>query len=197
MNVAATLENCFAGCASRPKAADGCDPFELVKTFGTRVFSIAKQITQNDEVAGDVLIEAFLEVCPDLDGCEEDDLVWLRLMAVVVREAFSKLRNRDEDHPRQDQVDPSEDLLTRELLVWGDYYQPGDPPEGRTRVLEHGLRSLDPMGRTVFVLKDIGGISVEHIARIVNRSAAAVEVCLLRARLRLGEMLTQQRRAQP
>jgi DNA-directed RNA polymerase specialized sigma24 family protein len=52
------------------------------------------------------------------------------------------------------------------------------------------------MCRTVFVLKDIEGISIEHVATIVNRSVAAVEVCLLRARLRLGEMLTQQTRQQ-
>ena len=34
--------------------------------------------------------------------------------------------------------------------------------------------------------------SVEHIAEIVNRSVAAVEVYLLRARLQLREMLTRE-----
>lgn len=38
--------------------------------------------------------------------------------------------------------------------------------------------------------------SVEHIATIVNRSVAAVEVCLLRARLQLREMLTRHMRQQ-
>jgi RNA polymerase sigma-70 factor (ECF subfamily) len=52
------------------------------------------------------------------------------------------------------------------------------------------------MCRTVFVLRDIEEISVEHIARIVNRSVAAVDVCLLRARLQLREMLTRQMRQQ-
>lgn len=192
MNVAVTsLDSFGACCAARAKTAHGCDPFELVRAFGPRVFSIARHITQNDDDAGDVLIEAFIEVCPDPDGCRDDETVWLQLVAVAVREAFSKLRARGEDRPRGDQVDPCEELLMRELFVWGDSYQPRDSPEGKTRVLEHGLRSLDPMCRAAFVLKDIGGISVEHIAPIVNRSVAAVEVCLLRARLQLGEMLAQ------
>jgi DNA-directed RNA polymerase specialized sigma24 family protein len=135
MNMAAISVNSFdAGCAGRPKAEDGCDAVEMVRAFGARVFSIAKHITQNDDDAGDVLIEAFLEVCPDLDGCRDDEEVWLRLATAAVREAFSKLRNRGEDRPFLDRV-----------------VDPG--PEGTTRVLEHGLWSLDPMCRTVFVLK--------------------------------------------
>jgi len=42
------------------------------------------------------------------------------------------------------------------------------------------------MCRTVFALRDIEEITVEQIATMVNRSVAAVEVCLLRARLLLS-----------
>jgi RNA polymerase sigma-70 factor, ECF subfamily len=190
MNTVAISGNSFkAGCIASPKATGNYDPLALVKAFGPRVFSIAKHITQNEDDAGNVLIEAFLEVCPDLDLYGGDEKVWLRLVTVAVKDAFSKLRARGEN---QDQVDPREELLMRELFIWGDSYQPRNSPEGRTRVLEHGLRSLDPMCRTVFVLKDIEGISVEHIAPIVNRSVPAVEVCLLRARLRLAEMMRHQ-----
>ena len=86
--------------------------------------------------------------------------------------------------------------MIRQFFVWGDNYQQGYSSERATCVLEHGLRSLDPMCRTVFVLRDIEEISVENIAKTVNRSVAAVEVCLLRARLQLREMLAQQTRHQ-
>jgi DNA-directed RNA polymerase specialized sigma24 family protein len=52
------------------------------------------------------------------------------------------------------------------------------------------------MCRTLFVLRDIEDISVRHIAAIVNRSVAAVEICLLRARLQLREFLAAQMRVQ-
>jgi len=195
MNTTVIPGNSFeAGWAGRPQAVGGCASFELVKAFGDRIYSIAKHITQNDEAAEDVLIETFLEVRSDLDGCLDDEKVWLRLVTIAVRKAFSKLHNRGEGSPVLDRAANSyEDLVVREFSVWGDNYQQRDSRE-RTTVLEFGLRSLDPMCRTVFVLRDIEKISVERIAKIVNRCVAAVEVCLLRARLQLRDTLTQQMR---
>ena len=193
MNTTVISENSFeAGWVG-----GGCSSFEPVKAFGDRIYSIAKHITQNDDAAEDVLIETFLEVCSDLDGCREDEKIWLRLVTIAVREAFSKLHNRGEGRRLLDRVpDSCEDLVVREFSVWGDDYQQHYSRERTTCVLEQGLRSLDPMCRTVFVLRDIEEISVEHIAGIVNRCVAAVEICLLRARLQLREFLAGQMRLQ-
>jgi RNA polymerase sigma-70 factor (ECF subfamily) len=186
-----------AGWVGRSKAGSGCTSFDLVNAFGSRIYSIAKHITQNDDAAEDVLIETFLEVCSDLDGCQEDEKVWVRLVTIAVRGAFSKLHNRGEGRQVLGRVaESSEDLVVCEVSVLGDNYHQRYSRERTTRVLEHGLRSLDPMCRTVFVLRDIEEFSVEHIAKIVNCSVAAVKVCLRRARLHLREMLTRQRRQQ-
>jgi RNA polymerase sigma-70 factor, ECF subfamily len=176
----------------RPKPSDDRACSEMVNTFGGRVFSIAKQITQNDADAEDVLIETFLEVCPDLDRCSEYEDLWLRFVAVTVRGALSKLRARGQDLPLFDQVAfASEDLVIREFSPWGDHDQQHGCPERTTRLLEHGLRSLDPLSRAVFVLWDIEEIPAEHVAEIVNRSAEVVKVYLLRARLQLREILAR------
>jgi RNA polymerase sigma factor (sigma-70 family) len=170
----------------------GWASFELVKVFGDRIYSLARHITQNDDAAEDVLIETFLEVCSELDGCQEDEKVGLRLVTIAIRKFFSKLHNRVEGPRLLDGAADSYDgLVLRELSIWGDNYQQRYSRARTARVLEHGLRSLDPMCRTVFVLGDIEEIPVEHIAKIVNRGVAAVEVCLLRARLQLREMLVE------
>lgn len=119
------------------------------------------------------------------------------VVTIAVRGAFSKLHNRGESRQVLGRVaDSFEDLVVCEFSVWRDNYHQRYSRERTTRVLEHGLRSLDPMCRTVFVLRDIEEFSVEHIAKIVNCSVAAVKVCLRRARLHLREMLTRQRRQQ-
>jgi RNA polymerase sigma factor (sigma-70 family) len=198
MNTTTISENGFeAGWVGPPKAVSGCTSLELVKAFGDRIYSIAKHITQNDDAAGDVLIQTFLEVCSDLDGCQEDEKVWLRLVTIAVREAFSRLHNRGEGRRLLDPVaDSYEDLVVCEFSVWEDNYHQRYSRERTTRVLEHGIRSLNPMCRTVFVLRDIEKISVEHTAKIVSCSVAAVKVCLLSARLHLREMLARQMRQQ-
>jgi RNA polymerase sigma-70 factor (ECF subfamily) len=198
MNTTVISENSFeAGCFGRPKALGGCASFGLVKAFGDRIYSIARHITQNDDAAEDVLIETFLEACSGLDGRQEDEKVWLRLVTIAVRGVFSKLHNRGEGRQVLGRVaDFSEDLVVCEFSVWEDNYHQRYSRERTTRVLERGLQSLDPMCRTVFVLRDIEEFSVEHIAKIVNCSVAAVKVCLRRARLQLRETLTRQMRQQ-
>ena len=191
MNATMISENSLgAGWVGRPKAVGGCTALELVRAFGDRIYSIAKHIAQNDDAAGDVLIKTFLEVCSDLDGCQEGEKVWLRLVTIAVREAFSKLHNRGEGRRILDRAaDSYEDLMVCDFSVWRDNRPQRCSWERTTRVLEQGLRSLDPMCRTVFVLRDIEEFSVEHIAKIVNCSVAAVKVCLRRARLLLREIV--------
>jgi RNA polymerase sigma-70 factor, ECF subfamily len=192
-------ENAFeAGRGGRSKAAGGCDCFELVRAFGDRIYSIANHITQSEDDAGDVLIDAFLQVCSDSDGCQDHEKIWLRLVTIAVRGAFSKLYSRREGTPPLDGIaDSREDLVVLELSVWGDTCQDRVSQAQTTGKLEQSLRSLDAMCRTVFVLRDIEEISVGQIASIVGRSVAAVEVCLLRARLQLRETLARQMRQHP
>lgn len=194
MNTTVSAANSFeGGWVGRPMG--GCSSFELAKAFGGRIYSIAKHITQNDDAAEYVLIETFLKACSVLDGCPESK-VWFRLVAIAVGEAFSKLDHRGEGRGFSDRAtDSYEDLVVRECAVWGTWGESEKQSSSRertTRVLERGLRSLDPMCRTVFVLRDMEEIPVAHIAEIVNRSKPAVEVCLLRARLQLREMLNVQ-----
>jgi RNA polymerase sigma-70 factor, ECF subfamily len=178
--------------AGHTKARENWALSELLKLFGRRVFSIAKHITQNDGDAEDVLIETFLEVCSDWDGCEEDEEFWVRLLTIAVKKAFLRPHRWGEGGPRLDEVVEScEDVVIRELSVWGNSNQQHDPREPAS-ILEHGMRSLDPMCRAVFVLHDIEEISVELVAEILSRSVPAVKVCLLRARLQLRDVLTSE-----
>ncbi len=169
-------------------------PFGLVKAFGNRVFSIAKHITQNDEDAENVWVETFLAVYADSEEWDGEEELWLRIVTVTVREAFSNIRKRVAVPHLAEGPGFCEDVVIRELSVWEDDYPQRYSKEEMTKVLESGLRSLEPMARTVFVLRDIEQISVDRIARIVNRSVPAVEVCLLRARLQLREALACQMR---
>ena len=187
MTLPTSIEASWIRCA---KAGNDNAFFEFVKAFGRRIFRIAKYITQNDEDAEDVLVETFLKVRSDLDECREDEFsAWL--VRTAISEAFWKLHNHSESHTILDDVDPCEGLVVREISVWGNDYQERYSAEQTTEILEDALRSLDPMCRAVFVLRDIEAISVEQTAQVLNLSSAAVAVRLLRARLQLREMLTR------
>src|SRR5215831_14593952 len=102
---------------STSQAVNGWTSSELVKSFGDRVFSIAKHITQNDDDTEDVLIETLLEACFNLDEHRETAELWLRLVTIAAREAFSKLRKRDGGFPLDQGAESCDDLVIRAFSV--------------------------------------------------------------------------------
>jgi RNA polymerase sigma-70 factor (ECF subfamily) len=59
------------------------------------------------------------------------------------------------------------------------------------RLIENALEQLDERHRSVFILRDVEGLSIAETADALRLSEANVKVRLLRARLKLRELLTR------
>jgi RNA polymerase sigma-70 factor (ECF subfamily) len=57
--------------------------------------------------------------------------------------------------------------------------------------LDESLNQLDTKLRTVFLLRDVEGLSIKETAQALGLSEANTKVRLLRARLQLRELLTR------
>lgn len=169
-------------------AGEGADCFDLVKMFGRRILRLAKYITESDADAEAVLVETFLKACADGSGSRDNEGMRVRLATIAVREALAKRCYRGhaegEDNLR-------EDVVMREIFVWGDNYRHHHSPEQTADILEQAMWSLDPICRAVFILRDIEEIPIEQTALALNCSVPALEACLLRARLQLREQLAR------
>jgi RNA polymerase sigma-70 factor, ECF subfamily len=179
---------------SRAKAGDTSAFSELVKQYDRRVFRMAKQITQNDEDAEDVLQETFLKAYSHLDDFQGNSRFYTWLVRIAVNEALMKLRKRRSDRmvPLDDPIDTGEDELPREVAVWDENPEEKYSREELGEILEEAVQSLKPAYRTVFVLRDIEELSIEDTAEALGLSISAVKSRLLRARLQLREKLTRQ-----
>ena len=83
-----------AALVARAKAGDMEAFTDLVKHYDRRVFRMAKQITQNDEDAEDVLQETFLKAYSHLDDFQGNSKFYTWLVRIAVNEALMKLRKR-------------------------------------------------------------------------------------------------------
>ena len=166
-------------------AGDSADCFDLVKMFGSRIFRLAKYITESDADAEEVLVETFLKACADGNGSRAGEGMRVRLATIAVGKALAKRSYRG--HAEAEDT-LREDVVIREIFVWGDNHH---SPEQTGEILEQAMWSLDPICRAVFVLRDIEEIPVEQTAHALNRSVPALEACLLRARLQLREKLAR------
>lgn len=183
-----------AALVTRAKAGDASAFSELVRHYDRRVFRMAKQITQNDDDAEDVLQEAFLKAYTHLDDFQGNSKFYTWIVRIAVNEALMKLRKRRSDRsvPLDEPIDTGEDEVPREIAVWDENPEETYSREELAELLDQAVQSLKPAYRTVFVLRDIEEMSIEETAEALGLSISAVKSRLLRARLQLREKLTRQ-----
>ena len=188
--LAASEESLLVGKA---QAGDPSAFGELVNRYQNKIYRIAKNITQNDEDAEDVLQEAFLKAYEHLDGFQGNSRFYTWIVRIAVNEALMKLRKRKGDRTvsLDEPVDTGEEMVNREIAVWEDNPEQRYSHEEMQKILDEAVDSLKPDFRAVFVLRDIEEMSTEETADALGVSIPAVKSRLLRARLALREKLTR------
>jgi RNA polymerase sigma-70 factor (ECF subfamily) len=112
------------------------------------------------------------------------------LFRITANQALMKLRKRRTtiDVSLDEAFQEDEDILPREVADWAPN------PEELCRVSElrdiliKAIEELRPILRTVFVLRDVEGLSIDQTAEALDLSPSAVKTRLWRARLQLREL---------
>ena len=182
-----------AALVERAKSGENWAYTELVSRYNRKIFRMAKQITQSDEDAEDVLQEAFFKAYQHLNDFHGNSKFYTWLVRIAVNEALMKLRKRKSDKTvsLDEELDTGEETITREIAVWdGDPEQKYSQTELKT-ILDEAIDGLKPSFRSVFLLRDVEELSTEETAESLGLSIPAVKSRLLRARLELREKLTR------
>ena len=166
---------------------------ELVRRYDRNVFRIAQHITHNREDAEDVVQDAFLKAYGNLGQFQGQSKFYTWLVRIAVNEALMKLRrikpgrtvSLDED------VKTDEDTLPREVADWSPNPEQQYNQAELRDILSRTIQGLPTSFRTVFVLRDVEGLSTEETAEALDLSIPAVKSRLLRARLQLRERLNR------
>jgi len=165
----------------------------LVRRYEGKIFRLAQHVTQNREDAEDVLQETFLKAYEHLDQFKGDSKFYTWIVRIAVNQALMKLRRRktDKSVSLDETIDTGEDTVVREIAAWGEDPEQRFSREELGEILDGAIEGLDPLYRSVFVLRDIEELSTEETADALGLSVPAVKSRLLRARLQLREKLTR------
>lgn len=166
---------------------------QLVNRYDRNVFRIAQHITRNREDAEDVVQEAFLKAYGNLSHFQEQSKFYTWLVRIAVNEALMKLRRRRPERmvSLDEDVKTDEDSIPREVADWSPNPEQQFDQAELKEILTKTINGLPPSFRTVFVLRDVEGLSTEETAEALNLSIPAVKSRLLRARLQLRERLSK------
>ena len=166
---------------------------ELVNRYERNIYRLARHITQHDEDAEDVLQETFLKAYSNLGQFQGASKFYTWLVRIAVNESLMKLRRRKADRfvSLDEPVETESDTVPREIAAWEENPEQQYSRAEMRAILSRAIDGLSPGFRTVFLLRDVEGLSTEETASALDLSIPAVKSRLLRARLQLREKLNR------
>jgi RNA polymerase sigma-70 factor, ECF subfamily len=166
---------------------------QLIQKYDRNVFRIAQHITQNREDAEDVVQDAFLKAYQNLNKFQGNSKFYTWLVRIAVNEALMRLRKRKADKTvsMDEDVETEDGAMPREFADWSPNPEQQYGQAELSDILGKTIQGLPAGFRTVFVLRDVEGLSTEETAEMLGLSVPAVKSRLLRARLQLRERLNR------
>ncbi|HEY8503903.1 MAG TPA: sigma-70 family RNA polymerase sigma factor [Gemmataceae bacterium] len=175
------------------------DAFEaLVGRYQGRVFGLAMRLLGRRPDAEDVTQQTFLSLVEHLDQFRGESGVAAWVLRIAANHALKLMRKRRGlptvplEVPGGDGGDSAPLPHPAFIARWRENPEDLAQRAEVRRLIEEALAELDEKYRTVFVLRDVEGLSVRETAEALGLSEANVKVRLLRARLMLRERLTRE-----
>ena len=177
----------------RLRAGDNVEFTKLVEATSSQIFRTGMRILGDKQAAEDVLQETYLKAIKALPNFEGRSSVKTWLYRIAVNEALMMLRDkkRVQLDPILEESDEDEIPAPRDLRDWSPLPEEMIKQGELTRYLDEAVLQLPENLRFVFILRDIHELSIAETAELLGITEANTKVRLLRARLKLRELLSE------
>jgi RNA polymerase sigma-70 factor (ECF subfamily) len=175
----------------KAKKGDRAAISELVNKYSERIYNLALRILRNHEDAEDILQETFLTVIEKLNQFDGRSQFFTWIYRIATNASLMRLRKKKINFHKLDDSDDFQDSIESRVFV--DWTQ--DPSlnvfdaEVKKKI-DAGVNSLSEIYRSVFVLRDIEGLSIKETSEILGITQENVKIRLRRARQFLRDYLS-------
>jgi RNA polymerase sigma-70 factor (ECF subfamily) len=167
---------------------------DLIRPHERSVYIMALSLLHNEADAEDAAQEAFLKAYRNLAKFRGDSKFSTWLISITLNEARSRLRSKknvklqslDEPPEGEGHVSPA---LLRD---WREIPSEALERQEIRLLLQEAITDLPLIYREVFLLRDVGELSVNESAEALGISIASVKVRLHRARIMMQKRLVPQ-----
>lgn len=164
---------------------------EIMRRHNRRLFRVARSVTRDDTEAEDVVQETYLRAFAALGTFRSEAGLGTWLTRIALNEAVGRIRKRR----NTTDLDTLEAMPPAQILFF-DGAPIDDPERAAARrqlrgVVEAAVDHLPQPFRTVFVLRDMEGLSVEETALSLGLKPETVKTRLHRARRLLRRTLNE------
>lgn len=178
---------------TRLKEGDQVAYAELVEQHSGQIYRLALRMMGNEADAEDVLQETFLSAFKAIDRFEGRSSLSTWLYRIANNAALMRLRRKEPVQVSMDEPLERDDgeLIPRQFFDFCCLPEDDLMREEARDEMAQAIEELSPTLRSVFVLRDIEGLSTQETAEALDLSISAVKSRLMRARLKLREHLSQ------
>jgi RNA polymerase sigma-70 factor (ECF subfamily) len=176
----------------KAKNGDRAALSQLVNGYSERIYNLALRIVRNKEDAEDVLQETFMTVVQKLDTFDGRSKFFTWIYRIATNASLMKLRKKkmvfqelNEDPEFQDSIE------SRIFIDWSQDPSINIYDRETKEKLDEAINKLSEIYRSVFVLRDIEGLSIKESSQILNISEENVKIRLRRARHFLRDLLSE------
>jgi RNA polymerase sigma-70 factor (ECF subfamily) len=185
---------------SRARAHDVAAFEELIGRHEEKIYRLAMRFVRNETDAAEILQETFLSAWRNLDGFEGKSQFASWLYRVAVNAALMLLRSQKR-HPQVAVDDVTPETLGEAArdaspgLGAGTDWSRRPDEQFQSEELRHQIQvavdQLPESQRSVFLMRDVDGLSTEETAELLDVTIPTVKTRLHRARLTLREAITR------
>jgi len=160
---------------------------KLMNKYGNAIYSLALQMTSNQNDAEEVYQETFQRAFKYLDGYNDEYSFYTWLHKIAVHEVF-KLRKKRYQILKMEVPLESQDL---ESFIEGEWEEEEGNIDSKEleKKLKEAIENLSSKKRTVFVLRLFQGLPLKDIAEILDLTVDNVKILLYRARQEIAKEL--------
>jgi RNA polymerase sigma-70 factor, ECF subfamily len=181
---------------ARARAKDYAAFEQLLDRYEDKIFRLAYRFVRNETEAKEILQDTFLSIWRKLDTFKGDAQFSSWLYRVATNAALMRLRAQRR-HPEVSTEELPIDYLDKygQLPPSGENWakRPDDDLQSQElrRHIQEAVDGLPEIYQTVFLLRDIEGLSTEETAEVLEISVPTVKTRLHRARIALRDAISR------
>lgn len=164
---------------------------DLVAQYANRIYNVALRLTGHPLEAEEVLQETFIKACRGVEAFEGRSSLGTWLYRIATNNGLMRLRRPEAPTVSLDGSveEPVDEFLPQHLQTWDWNPENVALTDELRQVMDQAVATLPDSLRSVFVLRDLEGLSTQEAADALGISPGNLKVRLHRARLMLREYL--------
>ncbi len=165
---------------------------KMVQLYSDSVYRVALRMLSSSTEAEDVLQETFIKAIKSIGSFEGRSSLSTWLYRIAVNEALMVIRKRKPEVALVNDENDEEDngISVSQIVDWCCLPESEFLSNETREILDQAIHKLPENLRTVFILRDVEGLSILETAEALNLTETNVKTRLLRARMRLREELS-------